>query len=436
MTPTRARAIAREAYVYGFPVVDNYRIQYAYFVDREDKEYKAPWNTLYNNARVYTSEDTAIQAPNSDTPYSYAGADLRAEPLVLHVPSVEQRRYYSVQFVDWYTHNFAYVGTRSTGNGAGSYLLAGPDWNGEQPAGIDGVMRCETSFAFLLIRTQLFDAADLEKVKQVQAGYELEPLSSFLGTSPPAPAPEVTFPRPPSARDERTSLEFFPILGFALQFCPVHPSERELRQRFGELGFDPASFSAEIRRAIEEGMGDAWQAYKAAEERKLRGEIGNADIFGTREHLKNNYLHRMVAAADGIYGNSKQEAAYAGWHTDSAGGKLDGSSGSYRVRFPSGGMPPVEAFWSLTMYRLPERLLVANPLQRYLINSSMLPDLVRDADGGLTFHVQRDSPGKDRESNWLPAPDGPFMVALRMYGPEPAAHDGSWKLPAMERSSK
>jgi hypothetical protein len=133
LTPTDARAITKEAYVYGFPLVDNYRIQYAYFVDKTDKEYKAPWNTIYNNARVYTPDDTAIQTPNSDTPYSYAGADLRAEPVVVSVPAMEAGRFYHVQFIDQYTHNFAYVGTRATGNGAGSYLLAGPDWKGEKP---------------------------------------------------------------------------------------------------------------------------------------------------------------------------------------------------------------------------------------------------------------------------------------------------------------
>ena len=123
-----ARAIAKEADIYGFPLVDNYRIQYSYFVDRGSPEFKAPWNTIVNNARVYTPDDKAIQTPNSDTPYSYVGADLRAEPLVLTVPAVEKGRYYSLQFIDMYTFNFAYVGSRATGNGAGSYLLAGPHW--------------------------------------------------------------------------------------------------------------------------------------------------------------------------------------------------------------------------------------------------------------------------------------------------------------------
>ena len=133
--PAEVRAIAKDAVIWGFPLVDSYRVQYSYFVDRGGAEYKAPWNTLVNNARVYTPDDKAIQTPNSDTPYSFVGADLRAEPLVITVPAIDKGRYYSIQFIDMYTFNFAYVGSRATGNGAGSFLLAGPDWNGTQEAG-------------------------------------------------------------------------------------------------------------------------------------------------------------------------------------------------------------------------------------------------------------------------------------------------------------
>jgi hypothetical protein len=189
VTPETARAIAREATIYGFPMVDNYRILYSYFVDKGGPEYKAPWNTLVNNARVYTPDDTAIQTPNSDTPYSYVGADLRAEPLVFTVPAVEKDRYYSLQFIDLYTFNFAYVGSRATGNEAGNYLLVGPGWKGEKPAGISEVIRSETDIAFVLYRTQLFSPEDIDNVKRVQAGYKIQPLSAFL--SKPAPAPRL-----------------------------------------------------------------------------------------------------------------------------------------------------------------------------------------------------------------------------------------------------
>lgn len=141
LTPAEARVIAKQAYIYGFPLVDHYRVQYTYFQDLQHPEYKAPWNTLHNTARIYTPDDKAYPTPNADTPYSQLGADLRSEPLVLTLPAVEKGRYYSAQFVDMYTYNFGYVGSRTTGNGGGTFLLAGPDWKGTVPPGIDRVFR-------------------------------------------------------------------------------------------------------------------------------------------------------------------------------------------------------------------------------------------------------------------------------------------------------
>ena len=226
VSPVEARAIAKEAVIYGFPLVDNYRIQYSYFVDRGSPEFKASWNTLVNNARVYTPDDKAIQTPNSDTPYSYVGADLRAEPLVFTVPAIEKGRYYSLQFIDMYTFNFAYVGSRATGNGAGSYLLAGPKWKGEKPKGIKSVIRSETEFAFVLYRTQLFNPGDIDNVKKIQAGYKVQTLSDFLGKSAPPPPPAVDFIKPLTVEQERTSPQFFKELDFILQFCPTNPPRR------------------------------------------------------------------------------------------------------------------------------------------------------------------------------------------------------------------
>jgi hypothetical protein len=169
ITPAEPRAIAKEAYIYGFPMVDNYRIQHTYFVDKQNPEYKAPWNVLKNTPRVFTPEDKAVQTPNSDTPYSFIGMDLRAEPLVLTVPAIEKERYYSIQLIDYYTHNFNYIGSRSTGNDAGSFMIAGPRWKGETPKGVKKVIRSETELVFTGYRTQLFNPADLEKVKKIQA---------------------------------------------------------------------------------------------------------------------------------------------------------------------------------------------------------------------------------------------------------------------------
>jgi len=218
VTPEQARAIAKEAYVYGFPMVDDYRVMYSYFVDKEDPEYKGGWNEIHNTSRVYTPEDTAIQTPNSDTPYSTVGADLRAEPLVLTVPPIEQDRYYSLQFIDAYTFDFDYVGSRTTGNGGGKYLLAGPNWKGATPEGVDKVIRSDTDLALVLYRTQLLGPSDLDGVKKIQDGYQVTPLSVYLNQPAPPPAPPIDFVPPLTPDQQKTSPQFFEIMNFALRF--------------------------------------------------------------------------------------------------------------------------------------------------------------------------------------------------------------------------
>jgi hypothetical protein len=440
MSAAETRAIAKEAYIYGFPIVDNYRVQYSYFVDSKDPDYKAPWNQLHNIPRVFTPDDRAIQTPNSDTPYSWIGLDLRTEPIVFSVPKIEKERYFSLQLIDLYTHNFDYLGSRTTGNDGGNYLVAGPNWKGGTPSGIAKVVRSETEIASAQFRTQLYKPADLENVKRIQNQYIVRPLSAFLGQPAPAAAPSIDFIRPLKPDEEKTSLKFFGILNFALQFCPVHPSETQLRERFAKIGigpgfsFDPDKLTAEQRQAFSQGMADAWADVETIKGRVAKGELGSGDLFGTREYLKNNYLYRMAGAALGIYGNTKEEAMYPAYYIDENSQPLNGAN-RYVVRFAPGQLPPVNSFWSLTMYDQPASLLVANPINRYLLNSAMMNDFKRDADGGLTLIVQNDSPGKDSEMNWLPAPKGPFSMIMRLYWPKPEALDGQWKAPAVRKVS-
>jgi hypothetical protein len=439
VTPAEARAIAKDAYIYGFPLVDSYRIQYGYFVDRQNPEFKASWNQIVNTPRVYTPADKAIQTPNSDTPYSWLGMDLRAEPIVLTVPSIEKERYFTVQLIDAYTFNFAYIGSRSTGNGGGSFLIAGPNWKGGLPKGVKEVIRSETELVLAAFRTQLFNPGDLDNVKKVQAGYKAQTLSAFLGTAAPKAAPVIDFIKPLTPAEEKTSAQFFSILNFVLQFCPVHPSETELMARFARIGvgrgktFDAGKLSPEMKTAIEQGMADGWAAFADLKKEFDAGKLASGDVFGTREYLKNNYLYRMGAAVLGIYGNSKLEAMYPTYYVDGTKQKLDGAN-RYTLRFAPGQLPPVNAFWSLTMYDEPASLLVANPINRYLVNSPMLPQFKRDADGGLTLIIQNESPGKDKEANWLPAPKGPFSMIMRLYWPKAEATEGKWTAPALHRA--
>jgi len=440
ITPEEARAIAKEAYTYGYPMVDSYRILNAYFVNRENPEYKTSWNNLLNIPRVYTPDDKAVQTPNSDTPYSMVGMDLRTEPIVLTVPPIEKNRYFSIQLIDLYTHDFDYLGSRATGNEGGSFLIAGPGWKGQAPKGVKKVIRSETNLVLAVYRTQLFDPSDLDNVKKVQAGYKAQPLSAFLGKAAPQAAPAIDFAKPLTPDTQKTSLEFFNVLNFVLQFAPTHPSEKELMARFAKIGvgagktFDASKLSPDMKKAIEDGMADAWAEQAALKKRIDAKELTSGDMFGTREYLKNNYAYRMAGAVIGIYANSKEEAMYPAYTVDSGGHALDATRNRYTMRFEPGQLPPVNAFWSLTMYELPASLLTANPLNRYLLNAPMLPQFKKDADGGLTFYIQNESPGKDKEANWLPAPKGPFFMAMRLYWPKEEALKGTWTAPKLERA--
>ena len=437
VTPAEARAIAKEAYIYGYPMVDSYRIEYGYFVDKKDSEYKGPWNEIHNEPNVYTPADKAIQTPNSDTPYSWLFLDLRTEPMVLTMPVIEGDRYFSVQLIDLYTFNFDYLGSRTTGNDGGTFLIAGPGWKGATPKGVEKVIRCETKLTLAAYRTQLFNPGDIDNVKKTQAGYRVRPLSAFLGTAAPKSAPAIDFMKPITHDEEKTSLQVFSILNFILQFCPTDPTETKLMARFAKIGigagkpFDSNKLSPELKTAFEQGIADAWADFAGVVKQVDEGKITSGDLFGTRAFLKNNYLYRMVATI-GIWGNSKEEAMYPVYRVDADGQNLTGAN-RYILRFAPGQLPPVNAFWSLTMYELPTSLLVANPINRYLINSPMLPALKKDTDGGLTLYIQNESPGKDKEPNWLPAPKGPFAMYMRLYWPKEEALDGKWTAPTLKK---
>lgn len=433
------RTIAEEAIIYGFPMVMNYGTMYEYAIDKSSSQYKAPFNSIYNTARVFTPKDTAIVTPNSDTPYSFLWMDLRAEPVVLTVPEIDRGRYFSVQLVDLYTFNYGYIGTRSTGNGGGSYMVAGPSWNGETPKGIDKVFRCETEFSLAGYRTQLFGPSDLDNVKKVQAGYRVQTLSSFLKTPAPPAAAEIEWPKFDKQLAEGNP---FAYLSFLLQYCPtVGPAEVEkpLRAKFAKIGIEagkPFSFdklTTDQKKELEMGVKNGLQKIKtkvAGLGKEVNGwRIGSA--FGDRTFYKGDWTLRAAAAMAGIYGNNVDEALYPLLVTDSEGNKPNCSKNRYTLTFSKEQFPPVNAFWSVTMYDGKTQLLIENPINRYLINSPMLPDLKKNKDGSLVIYIQKDSPGKENESNWLPAPDGPIYVVMRLYWPKDEALQGKWQPPVV-----
>jgi hypothetical protein len=321
-----------------------------------------------------------------------------------------------------------YVGTRTTGNGGGAFLIVGPHWNGAVPAGIDKVIRFDTQFGLALIRTQLFGPGDIDDVKAIQAGYAIQPLSSYTKTAAPPAAPAVNWPAPLTPDQERSSPQFFSLLAFILEGCPPSAYEESLRAQFATIGIEAGKPFAPGSNA------EAYLAGMAAGQKQIdvaRAAVKSAQgLFGTPEAMRGKYLERAVAAQYGILGNTAEEAMYLGYADSPDGRPLTGAN-AYTLTFAKDALPPANAFWSVTMYQLPQQLLVENPLDRYLINSPMLPQLQRDSDGGLTLYVQHDSPGKDRESNWLPAPAGPFFMILRVYYPKTSVLDGSWVQPPM-----
>ena len=237
LSPQETRAIAKEAYIYGFPIVTNYQTLYKQAVDKGNRDYRAPFNAIASLANVATPDDKFVVTPNSDTPYSFLWMDLRAEPVVVTMPSIEKNRYYTGQMIDLYTFNFAYLGTRSYGNDGGTFLIAGPGWQGETPKGIKAAVRSETEFAYLLFRTQLFNPADLDRVKKIQAGYHAQTLSQYLKqpAPPAAPAGELARAEPGHAD-----------LARALQISELHAAVLS-DQSFGKR-FDGTLRQAQHRR--------------------------------------------------------------------------------------------------------------------------------------------------------------------------------------------
>lgn len=434
VTPDEAYAISKEAYVYTYPMVENYYTIYQYFVDKENSQYKGPINEISNIARVFTPKDTTIITPNSDTPYSYLTLDLRAEPYVLTLPAIEKNRYYSVQIVDLYTSNVDYLGTREDGNNGGNFLITAPGWKGTVPQGIKRVVEVPTEFAFILYRTQLLNDADLERVKAIQSQYGVQPLNRYEGKSRSPVAPKVNFPK-----IERGLIDenYWSYADFLLQFSPPIAGEEKVRQSFERIGlgessaWNASSFSPEVLAAIERGRKDAHQEIATA----AASLTSSGGLFGTPKEMSAKRFNRAVGAMGGIYGNSQEEAFYPIYLVDEKNQPIDTSKYNYTMTFARDQLPPVDAFWSLTMYDGKTKLLVDNPLNRYLINSAMLPNLKRNADGGITIYIQAKSPGKALESNWLPAANAPIGLVMRLYLPKESVFNGGWEKPSIKIAS-
>jgi len=446
LTPKQAKEIAKEAYIYGLPLVLNYKTLNMYVLDKESPEYKGEFNELSSVARLFTPDDKTIVTPNSDTPYSFLWVDLRDEPQVISLPEMEEGRFYHFQLIDLYTHNFAYLGTLTTGNKAGKYLIATQDWKGEKPEGVDEVLYCETDLFFVIVRTQLMNDNDLENVKKIQSTYSIQSLSNLEGTESQKINRTNNFPDW-NEGDQFTSASFN-YLNVMLNLTKPVASEIELRNNFAKLGigtekgFDINDFDEETKKAIEEGVKEGFGELEKFIDKYSTDPLTSTRIFGTRDFLTesakknydldNFYIPRAVASHMGLYGNSGTEASYPSYIMESPGVPYNASENKYTLTFKKDELPPVDAFWSFSMYDGRTQLFIHNKLDRYLLNSNN--EYVYNNDGSVVLYIQKDSPGKELEPNWLPAPDGPFYCFMRLYGPKKEALSGEWVSPPLVKT--
>jgi hypothetical protein len=417
------RGLARDAYIFTYPLVMNYRTMFMQAIDGD----KAMGKWLHLG--LSSPADTDIVTPNNDTPYSYAWVDLRTEPWVLTMPRIEKERFYTSQWDDYWGYVLDNPGSVNDGNDGISVLLASPSWKGNLPEGVARVIQGESDFLGTLTRTQIIGGQeDLRKVREIQESYKLEPLSSFAGTPAPSPAPAIAWPK--WSEGDETEEAYWSYVSFLLPFVTPNPEDQALYEALAKLGiesgstWDPETMDPAVREAMQSGLEDGRAQMKKLSE----GGIDAAKFFGTRERVGTNYMDRALGVYMGIFGNVKEVSVYLSMPADADGKPLDGSTSAYTLTFTKEQIPPVDYFWSITMYKLPQRWLVENPIDRYSIGSAT-SGLKTNEDGSLVIYVGKESPGKDKESNWLPAPDGPFWTVMRCYGPDDSIINGTYKRP-------
>jgi hypothetical protein len=439
--PSDAVELAAQAFVYAYPLEYCLREIEGFTTDHSTLPVNGPWNELHHGHTLLDPE-TQFVSPNNDTLYTISSLDLRGGPLLLEVPEMGSR-YYVLQLIDAWSNNFAYVGTRSNGGHAGRYLIAAPGYDGEVPAGAT-LLEAPTDIAVIVGRIQADGKADLAAVIALQEQFSLRPPQGSAAPATGLPEGEAGVPEelrwwetvrtclaafPPPAEDGPLLAAFAP-LGLGEAESPYLDPDPELAKVLVEGESRGRATIEQLSKGGEPGPHGWTSAMHFFDYNRYRLGFGTIDSDEWKiADTKRAYATRAAAARLGLFGNHGYEADYELIFTDADGEPLDGTH-AYELRLAE--EPPVSAFWSLTMYNVPKFLLVANPIDRYSIGDRT-PDLVKGEDGSLTIYMQADPPGPDREANWLPTPTGQFRPIMRMYGPEAAVLDGSYRLPAIKR---
>lgn len=412
---------ARAAVPYGLATVDLHRILTNFALRPDSPEYKGPLNTIRHARAPADPNDLSVVAMNVDTLYSYAWLDLRTGPVLLTTPAQEPGRYQSVQVVDLYTYIVGYVSPRTTGPAGGTFLVRGPSTMADVAA--DDVFACTTDLCLVLVRTQVFDENDLPHVHALQDGIGITPLG-FAGE----PLPDI----PPV--DVRAELDqrFLHVLDTMLDLMPALPEDARIRAQLSEIGvgtgrLDTVTADGAARAQITEGLAAGIDDVR----RRCARVRSSAELFGSRTFFGGDHLSRAAGAYLGILGNSAEEYLGVGYRVDDHGEPFHGRH-EYLITFDANGFPPVDAFWSITVYDGAQHLY-ANELGRHVLGSRHVADMKRDDGGRITIRVAHRDPGPEHRANWLPCPRGPFGLTFRTYLPGAAVRDGSWVAPPVRR---
>jgi hypothetical protein len=421
--PADVQKLAEDAFTFAFPMLEQYRTMLSEVTDQQTGNVMLDrFNRFQHREQLADANSRFVVRPNNDTLYSLGWLDLRAEPVVIHTPPIPGTRYWSIQIVDAYTHNPAIFGVRtgSQPNAPHDYLIAGPQWSGQGSGGITSVVKLETEFALAFVRIAVYEPGDVLNVRRLQQGFTIRPLHGVTGRPAPRDPAPLRFPVFDAQRANGAG--FIEYFNFLLSQVQPNASEAALIAGWAPIGVGagraPAAMTAQLRESIDAGVR---MALSKIEQREALGAaphgswIGVSDSFGNRDRMQGRYLVRAAAAKLGLYGLDREEAEYLGVTVDATNQRLDGSAHSYSLRFDKAHMPPARAFWSLVVYD-ESGFFVANPINRYSIGDRT-QGLSYGDDGSLTVYIQNSPPGGERAANWLPAPDGPFSLALRLYYP-------------------
>jgi hypothetical protein len=437
LTQEQAHAIAVDAYVYFYPLIlmDLTRKQLTNIDQKESG--KGPMN-LFVNIDAYPPADfKGVVRSNFDTLYSLAWLDLTSEPLVISVPGTAGR-YYLLPMLDMWTDVFASPGWRTTGTGAGDFLVTPPDWTGKIPDGFTQIA-APTPYVWMIGRTKTDGPADYDAVHKIQAGFKITPLSGWGKQSGPVMVktdPAVDMKTPPMVQaDTMPAAAYFAYAAELLKLHPPHLTDQPILAQMKRIGIDPgksfdiSTLAPAMQTALQTAAAEALQLMKWKVPTVARVSnywSMNTDTMGV---YGNYYLKRAIVAQLGLGANLPEDAIYPLNLGDETGKPLDGAN-QYSIHFEKGATPPVRAFWSVTLYDS-DGFQAGNLLNRFAVSSWM--PFVYNADGSLDLYFQNDSPGKDKEANWLPAPKAPFNLTMRLYSPESDALTGKWNPPPVKK---